>query len=358
MPRSGRKYLLTAPCRGVCPTYQCVFTCSRHTAVTIREEKRRSGRTVTRGPDESLCCRHRAVRVARAAKACSRADGTMPSPSVRRYRGPDELLPEVRTKVFVDGTVPWDAPELPRRVHVLAAYCRHHPRHETRRSEGSHFPRSGRQHLRTAPCRGVRPSYQGVFTCSRHTAVPTCEETRRSGRNDMPTSGRQHLRTAPCRGVRPSYQGVFTCSRHTAVPTCEETRRSGRNDMPTSGRQHLRTAPCRGMRPSYQGVFTCSRHTAFPIRDTRQGGPEEAIFRGPDESICALHRAVGCAGAAKACSRADGTMPSPSVRRHRGPDELLPKVRTQVFVDVTVQWDAHELQRRVFVLTATCRHHP
>ena len=127
MPRSGRKYLLTAPCRGVRPTYQCVFTCSRHTAVTIREEKRRSGRTVTKGPDEGICRRHRAVGVARAAKACSRACGTLPSPSTMRHGGPDELLPEVRTKVFVDGTVPWDAPELPRRVHVFTAPCLDHP---------------------------------------------------------------------------------------------------------------------------------------------------------------------------------------------------------------------------------------
>ena len=78
-----------------------------------------------RGPDDIICARHRAMGCARAAKVCSRAHGTMPSPSVRRHRGPDELLAEVRTKVFDDGTVPWDAPELPRRVHALTAPCLH-----------------------------------------------------------------------------------------------------------------------------------------------------------------------------------------------------------------------------------------
>ena len=143
----------------------------------------------------------------------------MPSPSVRRHGGPDELLAEVRTKVFVDGTVPSESPELPRRVHVLAAHCRHQLRHGTRSS--------------------------------------------------------------------------------------------GRTDC-----------------------------------------------HGPDDNICARHRAVGCAGAAKACSRAHGTMPSPSVRRHGGPDELLAEVRTKVFVDVTVPRDSPELPRRVHVLAAHCRHHP
>ena len=195
---------------------------------------------------------------------CSRAHGTMPSPSVRRHRGPDELVPKVRTKVFVDVTVPWDTPEVSRRVHVLAAPCLPHPRGDTE--------------VRT---------------------------------NCYQRSGRKYLSTAACRGMRRSCQGVFTCSRNPAVTIREETRRSGRT-----------------------------------------------VTKGQDEGICRRHRPVGCARAAKACSRARGTLPSPSARRHGGPDELLPKVRTKVFVDGTVPWDAPELPRRVHVLAAHCRHHP
>ena len=157
--------------------------------------------------------------------------------------------------MFAHVTVPSESPELQRRVHVLAAPCRHHPRHGTGRSGERHLPRSGRKDLLTSPCRGMRPRYQGVFTCSRHVAVT--------------------------------------------------------------------------------------------IRDTGQERPDQAICRGPDESVCARHRAVGCARGIKACSRARGTMPSPSARRHGGPDELLPKVRTKVFVDVTVPLESPDLPMRV-----------
>ena len=188
----------------------------------------------------------------------------MPTLSVRRHGGPDELLDEVRTTAFTHGTVPWDAPELPRRVHVLAAHCRHHPRGDTEVRTNCYL-RSGRKCLMTSPCRGMRPSCQGVFTCSRCHAFTIREETRRSGRT---------------------------------------------------------------------------------------------VTRDPDDSICARHRALGCAGATNVCFCAHGTMPSPSVRRHRAPDELLPEVRTTEFVDVIVPWDAPEVSRRVHVLTAPCLHHP
>ena len=118
-PRSGRKSLLSSPCRRSRRSCQGRYQ--------LRHGIGRSGRTMSRGPDESICRRHRAVGCARVARACICAYGNLPSPSVRRHGGPDELFAEVRTKVFDDGTVPWDAPELPRRVHVLAATCRHHP---------------------------------------------------------------------------------------------------------------------------------------------------------------------------------------------------------------------------------------
>ena len=228
----------------------------------------RGARTNAMRPEPVAKSGHRAVTVHRAAIACFCAHETLPSPletqdrEVRR-----KPFAEVRKKVFAHVTLSWDAPELSRRVHVLAAPCLHHPRHGTGRSGESHLPRSGEKYLRTSPCRYIPPSCHSVFLCSRNPAVT--------------------------------------------------------------------------------------------IRDTGQEGPEKAICRGPEKSICARHLVVGRARAIKACSRARGTLPSPSETRDR---EVRRKpfadVRRKVFAHVTAPLESTELPRCVLVLAKPCRHHP
>ena len=202
-----------------------------------------------------------------------------------------------------------------------------------------------------------------ISMCSRHPAVSIQDTGQDSPDETTCPVSEDYLLPSACRGMRPSCQGVFTCSRHTAVPICERTRTSGQNYMPRSGRMEFFNFPfsgyeticrcpkqsictrhgARGTHPSYQGVFTCSRHTAVTIRHTTQGGPDEAIFRGPDGSVCARHRAVGVARPTKACSRARGTLPSASGTRAK-------EFRTKPFTDVRTEFFAH-----VTVLAAVAR---
>ena len=183
------------------------------------------------------------------------AQGFLPSPSAdRRLRR--EPFAEVRRNVFAHVTVPLESTRMVRRVLVIAAPCRHHLRHGTGRSGGSHLPRSGRKYLRTSPCRG--PSRA-------HGTLPSPSE-----------EGDREVRT--------NYVSMF-------------------------GRKYSRTPPCRCCCTSCQGVSMCSRHPAVNIQDTGRGGPDETTCPVSEETICFSHRAVGCARATKACSRARGTLP-------------------------------------------------
>ena len=156
--------------------------------------------------------------------------------------------------------MPLESTRMVRCVLVIAAPCRHHPRHETGRSGGSHLPRSGGKYLRTSPCRGPSRAHGTLPS-------PSVGGGREFRTDYVSMFGRKYSRTPPCRCCCTSCQGVSMCSRHPAV-NIQDTGRggSGRNYLPSFGRNYLIQSPCRGMRPSYQGVFTCSRHpTAQPI---------------------------------------------------------------------------------------------
>ena len=195
LPWSGGKYLRTPSSRQCPPSWYAVSWSSRHPEVTIRETAQGGPEKAScRGPEESICARHRAVGVSRVAAGCSRP---LPFPSERgdievrtkpraKYfptapcrwtrasyqgvclvraahfrhhprigtgRSRERHLPRSGQKVFAHVTLPWNEPELPRRVHVLAAHGRHHPRHGTGTSGESQLPRSGGTYLRTSPCR-------------------------------------------------------------------------------------------------------------------------------------------------------------------------------------------------------------
>ena len=182
-------------------------------------------------------------------------------------------------------SMPWDAPELPRRVHVLAAPCRRHPRHGTGRSGESHLPRSVQKvfaHVTLswdAPELPRRVLVLKAYCRDRAVTIRDTGELTKLVR-------RVFVLTAPCRHH----------PRH-------GTGGSGQSHLPRSGRKYSRTSPCLGMRPGYQGVSLCSRHPAVAIRQMGHAGPDETVCRGPHESICVRHRAVGVARVVTACSR-------------------------------------------------------
>ena len=289
-----RKPFAEVRTKSICPRDRAVRAHRAGTAClcahgTLPSASKTKDREVRRKPfaevrTESISARHLVVGCPRATNACLCAQGTLPLPSetrdreVRRKPGA-----EVRTKVVAHVTVPWDAPELPRRVHMLTVPCRHNPRHGRAHQAGTAClcargtvlsPSETRdREVRRKPGAEVRtkvfahanvpwgaPEYQGVFTCSRYPAVTirdTGELTKlvrrvfvlavpcrhhprhgtgRSGESQVPRSGRKYLRTLTCRGVRPSTKA---CSHaHGTLPSQSETRESS---------------------PSWYGVSLCSR---------------------------------------------------------------------------------------------------
>ena len=237
-------------------------------------------------------------------------------------------------------SMPWDAPELPRRVHVLAAPCRRHPRHGTGRSGESHLPRSVQKVLArhlvvgcpraTKACsraRGILPSPaetrdREVRAVRAHRAGTACLCAHGTLPSASKTKDRE-VRRKPFAEVRTESISarhlVVGCPRATNACLCaqgtlplpsetrdREVRRKPGAEVRTESisARHLvvgcarATKACshahgtlpsqsetRESSPSWYGVSLCSRHRAVTIRDKGQGGPEKARCRGPDESI-------------------------------------------------------------------------